>query len=47
MKVFLGIHVGHNASTSLMINGEVIFALQEERFTEQKNFFSQKNPYIT
>ena len=38
MKVFLGIHVGHNASTSLMINGEVIFALQEERFTEQKNF---------
>ena len=38
MKVFLGIHVGHNASAALMVNGEIKFALQEERFTNQKNF---------
>jgi len=38
MKIFLGIHVGHNASASLMINGKIIFALQEERFVKQKNF---------
>lgn len=36
--IFLGIHVGHNASVALMINGKIIFALQEERFTNIKNF---------
>ena len=53
MKVFLGIHVGHNASAALMVNGEIKFALQEERFTNQKNFMGfpekslkyQKNLY--
>lgn len=38
MKIFLGIHVGHNASAALMINGKIKFALQEERFNNIKNF---------
>lgn len=37
--IYLGIHAGHNASASLMIDGRIIFALQEERFTSLKNFF--------
>ena len=36
--IFLGMNVNHNASAALMINGEVIFAFQEERFTNIKNF---------
>ena len=39
MKIFLGIHVGHNASAALMRDGKIIFALQEERFTNLKNFY--------
>lgn len=35
---YLGINVGHGASASLMVNGEVIIAAQEERFTKIKNF---------
>ena len=35
---YLGINVGNGASASLMINGEVIIAAQEERFTKIKNF---------
>ena len=37
MKI-LCIQDGHNASASLMINGEIILALQEERFNEIKNY---------
>ena len=29
--VCLGIHIGHGASASLMINGEIILAFQEEK----------------
>ena len=36
--IYLGIYVGHNASAALMIKGKIIFALQEERFTNIKNF---------
>ena len=36
--VYLGIHIGHGASASLMINGEIILAFQEERFNNVKNF---------
>ena len=36
--IILSIHDGHNASSSLMINGKIILALQEERFNEIKNF---------
>lgn len=35
----LGINLSHNASASLMIDGEITLALQEERFTQKKNFF--------
>ena len=37
--IYLGIYTGHNASAALMSNGKIIFALQEERFTNQKNFY--------
>ena len=37
-KVFLGINVSHGASASLMINGEIKFVYQEERFNGIKNF---------
>jgi carbamoyltransferase len=36
--VILGIYTGHNASASLMIDGKIIFAVQEERFINFKNF---------
>lgn len=35
---FLGIHDGHNASAALMKDGEIIDAIQEERFNKTKNF---------
>ena len=35
---YLGIHVGHNASACLMINGKIVLALHEERFNKIKNF---------
>lgn len=34
----IGIHVGHNASACLMVDGIVKIAVQEERFTKLKNF---------
>lgn len=37
--IYLGIYVGHNASAALMRDGKIIYALQEERFTNLKNFF--------
>ncbi|MDC1053082.1 carbamoyltransferase C-terminal domain-containing protein [Candidatus Pelagibacter sp.] len=36
--IFLGINVSHGASASLMIDGEIILAYQEERFNKIKNF---------
>jgi len=36
-KYFLSIHSGHNASAALMMNGDVIASLQEERVTRIKN----------
>ena len=36
--IFLGINISHNASAALMQDGKIIFALQEERFTNVKNF---------
>ena len=35
---FLGIHDGHNASDALMKDGEIIDAIQEEKFNKIKNF---------
>jgi len=35
--IVLGIFDGHNASAALTINGEVVCAVQEERFTKRKN----------
>ena len=37
-NVYLGINVSHGASASLMINGEIVLAFQEERFNKIKNF---------
>ena len=36
--IYLGIHVGHNASACLMIDGNIVLALHEERFNKIKNF---------
>ena len=37
-KIYLGICVSHGASASLIIDGEIILAYQEERFNKIKNF---------
>ena len=37
-RVYLGINVSHGASASLMINGQILLAFQEERFNKIKNF---------
>ena len=37
-NIYLGINVSHGASASLIINGEIILAFQEERFNKIKNF---------
>ena len=37
-KVYLGINVSHGASASLIVDGEIILAFQEERFNKIKNF---------
>ena len=34
----LSIQDGYNASASLMVNGKIVLALQEERFNEIKNY---------
>ena len=36
--IYLGINVSHNASAALMVDGEIVIAVQEERFTKKKNF---------
>jgi carbamoyltransferase len=35
---FLAVHSGHNASAALMMNGRIIAAVQEERFSKKKNY---------
>ena len=35
-KVYLGINVSHGASASLMVNGTITAAVQEERFNKIK-----------
>ena len=37
-NIFLGINVSHGASASLMVNGKIVKAFQEERFNKIKNF---------
>ena len=37
MKAVLGIHAGHDASICLSIDGSIILAIQEERFSRIKN----------
>ena len=37
MKAVLGIHVGHDASACLIIDGHIKLAIQEERFSRVKN----------
>lgn len=34
----LGIHDGHNAAAALLVDGQVVAAVQEERFTREKNW---------
>ena len=34
----VGIHDGHNASAAVLVDGQVIAAVQEERLTGVKNF---------
>ena len=36
--IYLGIIVSHNAGASLMVNGTIVCAVQEERFTGVKNW---------
>lgn len=35
--IILGIHCGHNSSAALMIDGAIVGAVQEERFSKRKN----------
>ena len=35
--IILGIHDGHDSSVALMINGKIVYAAQEERFSRLKN----------
>jgi len=35
----LGIHDGHNSSASLVVDGKVKYCIQEERLTNEKNFW--------
>ena len=37
-KYVLAVHAGHNASAALMRGGEIIAAIQEERFCRKKNY---------
>jgi len=36
-KAFVGVHDGHNASAAVVLDGKLVFALQEERLTRIKN----------
>jgi carbamoyltransferase len=37
MMIVIGIYEGHNSSVALSVNGEIVCAVQEERFTKRKN----------
>lgn len=37
-RFVLAVHAGHNASAAIMRNGEIIAAIQEERFCRKKNY---------
>ena len=36
MSVIVSVARGHNASTTLMVDGEIIFYLEEERLSRRK-----------
>ncbi len=36
--LFLGLHIGHNASCAIMRDGEILYVGQEERFVRKKNY---------
>jgi len=38
-ETILGIHDGHNASVVVLRDGEVVYAVQEERINREKNYF--------
>lgn len=38
MKV-IGIHDGHNASACLINDGKIVYCIQEERLTNEKNYY--------
>ncbi len=38
--IILSVHDGHNASAALLIDGKIVGAVQEERFTRIKNDFT-------
>ena len=48
MKI-LGINISHDASSCLMINGEVIYYLEDERLSKIKHYSydSSKNKHVT
>ena len=37
MRIILGIQEAHDASSALMVDGEIVAAAQEERFTRKKH----------
>ena len=39
MTAILGIHLGHDASAALIVNGRILAAVSEERFTREKLYF--------
>jgi len=45
--IILGIHDGHDCSCCLMINGKIVYAAQEERFTKIKNDYGFPKLAIT
>ena len=34
--IFLAIHIGHNATVALSINGKIVSVISEERITESR-----------
>ena len=44
--VILGIHDGHNASAALIVNGELVSAAGEERFSREKHHYGFPNRAI-
>ena len=46
--IVLGIHDGHDSSVALIKNGEIVYAAQEERFTNLKGDYGYpKNAKLT